>query len=259
MVNQLITSLIYLAEPIGFIWFLLILGTLIFIKRKQWLPAIYSVSIAAIMSLIGSTPIPGWLLESLERHYVKNYQTDVPVCDAVVVLGGWTQASRYEANGLDFMNEGDRIIMGIELIKRGKAKNLVLGGSGYYVNGKLKIESELAKQWLSNWRIVNAEIFSLGATENTYDEAVRTRELARRFGWKKLIIVTSAYHLRRAEAVFKSIGIDVVPVPCDFRTSLSIETPVAYTLVPRYQGFIKLSLYIREVVGYYIYYLRGWA
>lgn len=259
MVNQFVYSLIYLTEPIGFIWFLLLLGAILFLKRKQWLAAIYCLCVAAIISLIGSTPLPGKLMETLERQYIRTNIYDVPVCDAVVSLGGSVQASKFDIYGLDLMFTGDRIFMAVELIKKGKAKNLVIGGSGYEVNGGKRIEPDMVKRWLEEWKLVDAQIFSLGATENTHEEALKTAELASKMGWKSVIIVTSAYHMPRTAATFKKTGLNIVCVPCDFQTSVSIETPISYTLVPRYQGFMKLSLFIRETVGLLIYKLRGWA
>ena len=259
MLNQLIYSLIYLTEPIGFIWFLLLVGAVVFLKRKQFLPSVYCLFIAAIISVIGSTPLPGKLMETLERQYVQTNIYNVPVCDAVVSLGGSVQASKYDIYGLDVMFTGDRIFMAVELVKKGRAKNLIIGGSGYEVNGVKKIESDMVKHWLEEWKLVNVPIYSLGATENTHEEALRTAELAQKLGWKSVILVTSAYHMPRTAATFRKTGLNIVCVPCDFQTSVSIETPVTYTLVPRYQGFMKLSLFIRETVGLMIYKMRGWA
>ncbi|MGC8829454.1 MAG: YdcF family protein [Verrucomicrobiia bacterium] len=264
MISQLLHSLIYLAEPIGFVWFLILLGAIIFAKRKNWLASLYCLIIAGIISLIGSTPAPGKLMELLEKQYIRQNPYDLPVCDAVISLGGSVQGSRYDAHNLDLMFTSDRIFMAIELIKRGLAKNLVIGGSGYEVNGTVKIESDMVKQWLTEWKLVEVPIYSLGATENTHEEALRVAALAKTNGWKQIILVTSAYHLPRAAATFKKAtreiaGFNIFCVPCDFQTSISIETPTAYTLVPRYQGFVKLSLFVREIIGTAIYKIRGWA
>ncbi|MGC8743600.1 MAG: YdcF family protein [Verrucomicrobiia bacterium] len=264
MLSQLIHSLIYIAEPIGFIWFLILVGAVIFAKRKNWLASLYCLIIAGVISLIGGTPVPGKLMELLEKQYIKQNPYDLPVCDAVVSLGGSVQGSRYDAHNLDLMFTADRIFMAVELIKRGRAKNLLVGGSGYEVDGVVKIEPDMVKKWLVEWRLVDVPIYSLGATENTYEEALRVAALAKTNEWKQIILVTSAYHLPRAAATFKKAtgdipGFVINCVPCDFQTSLSIETPTAYTLVPRYQGFVKLSLFIREIIGTAMYKLRGWA
>ncbi len=259
MLSQLIHSLIYLIEPIGFIWFLLCIGALLFARRKQWLASIYCIVIAGMISVIGSTPVPGKLIEILEKQYLRQNPYDVPVCDAVISVGGSVQASKYDAHNLDVMYAGDRIFMAIELVKRGRAKNLVIGGSGYEFNGVYKIEPDMIKEWLIDWKLVDVPIYSLGATENTHDEAVRIANLVKTNGWQQIIVVSSAYHLPRTAATFKKAGLNIVCVPCDFQTSLSIETPVSYTLVPRYHGFVKLSIFIHEFIGMTMYKIRGWA
>ncbi len=258
MLRQLFYSLIYLTEPIGFIWFLLCVGALIFARKKQWLASIYCIVIAGIISIIGSTPLPGKLVEMLEKQYLRQDPFDVPVCDAVVSLGGSVQTSKYDAHNLDVMYSGDRIFMAVELAKRGRAKNLVIGGSGYLFNGVLKIEPDMVKQWLTDWKLNYVPIYSLGATDNTHDEALRVANLAKTNGWQQILVVTSAYHMPRTAATFKKAGLNIVCVPCDFQTSLSIETPVSYTLVPRYQGFVKLSIFIHEILGMATYKIHGW-
>ena len=182
MLRQLFYSLIYLTEPIGFIWFLLCVGALIFARKKQWLASIYCIVIAGIISIIGSTPLPGKLIEMLEKQYLRQDPFDVPVCDAVVSLGGSVQASKYDAHNLDLLYSCDRISMAVELVKRGRAKNLVIGGSGYQFKGVLIVEPDMVKQWLTDWKLVDVPIYSLGATDNTHDEALRVANLAKTNG-----------------------------------------------------------------------------
>ena len=49
---------------------------------------------------------------------------------------------------------------------------------------------------------------------NTHDEAVLAAQLARRHGWKRVILVTHPWHERRARAVFRKAGLDVICSPC---------------------------------------------
>ncbi len=58
----------------------------------------------------------------------------------------------------------------------------------------------------------------VAASDNTYEEAVATRETVRRHGYRSILLVTSDYHTRRALRIFKkvlgpSIDVSVVAVP----------------------------------------------
>ncbi len=175
-----------------------------------------------------------------------------------VMLGGGVRPSKHEAFGLDLTAAGDRMVMAVELVRRGKAPNLVLGGGAHRVNEQERVEADLMKRWLETWNIVQAPIFSLGGCANTRDEAVRTAALAREQGWKRVVLVTSAYHMRRARAVFLTEGVSVVCVPSDFQTEVSVETEDSIQLVPRHAGFYKMSLFFHEHIGWAMYRKRGW-
>lgn len=258
MVRQLFNSLMYFAEPIGMIWGLLWVLLVALLLKRRWRSGIFVACIIFLMSLLGSTGFPGWLLGTLEKPYVRPSLDDIPACDAVVVLGGGVQPSRYDAFGLDMTADADRIIMAMELMRQGKGQALVLGGSWCEVPGGKRVEADLARDWLTTWKFTDAPIESLGPCENTHDEAEKVARMFKQNQWRKVILVSSAYHLRRAEACFRTAGVPVICVPCDFKTRISLEGPPGYTLVPRYNGFIKATLFIRETVGWWIYRWRGW-
>jgi uncharacterized SAM-binding protein YcdF (DUF218 family) len=52
----------------------------------------------------------------------------------------------------------------------------------------------------------------------THDEALRTAEIARREGWRTVVVVTTPLHTRRACATFERAGLAVVCVPSEERT-----------------------------------------
>jgi uncharacterized SAM-binding protein YcdF (DUF218 family) len=183
----------------------------------------------------------------------------VPAADAVIMLGGGFEPSRLEAFGLGLTPDADRAVMALELVRQRKGGVLVLSGAETVLeNGERRVEADMMVKWLAAWKLPDVPVLSLGACENTHDEAVKVARLAKEKGWKKIILVTSAYHMPRAAACFRTEGVPVVCVPCDYKTSLSLEGRGGVELVPRYQGVIKLSLYVREKVGWQMYRLRGW-
>jgi uncharacterized SAM-binding protein YcdF (DUF218 family) len=259
MLSQLLHSLMFLSEPLGFAWGLLVLSASRTLWRRQFRLGAGLAAIALLMYVVGATSLPGTILATLERPHVRVSLEQVPPADAIIALGGSVQPSRYEAFHLDFTAAADRPIMALELMRLGKATVLVLGGSGGEIDHQPLVEADLMKQWLAAWGLPQGEVISLGRCENTHDEALKTRQLAGQRGWKKIILVTSAYHMRRATATFQAAGLQVESVACDYQTSVSLESSSSWSLVPRYQGFHKLALYLREVIGWRIYRWRSWA
>ena len=64
--------------------------------------------------------------------------------------------------------------------------------------------------------------------------------------------------MRRASAVFRAQGLDVIPVPCNFITTVSTAPSQFRILVPRYEGFFKVATWLHEEVGWMVYRQRGW-
>ena len=86
------------------------------------------------------------------------------------------------------------------------------------------------------------------------------KALAAERGWKQILLVTSASHMRRAEAVFKKEGLRVIPVACNFEVEGDDFKTVdgAFTPFPKLDGFVFLSRYLHEKIGWSLYRLRGW-
>jgi uncharacterized SAM-binding protein YcdF (DUF218 family) len=73
-----------------------------------------------------------------------------------------------------------------------------------------------------------------------------------------VLLVTSAFHMRRAAAVFGSAGIPVVPVPCNFLTEISLASAPPGIGVPRAGNLLKASIWLHEQIGWLMYRQRGW-
>ena len=140
--------------------------------------------------------------------------------------------------------------MAAELVRLGKGQTLVIGGNN--------VEGALAKNWLETWKPFEQPIHDLSGSLHTRDEATNTATLVKERGWKKIILVTSAWHMHRSEALFKKVGLEVIPVGTDFVGTSALETHWSFYPVPYYFGFRTLALYMHEQLGRLYYKLRGW-
>lgn len=258
MLDWILRQLLLLLQPVGLLWMGLLILVIALFRHRRVGAGFFALLLFTLITVCGSTDFPGWLLRGLERPWAGVKLEELPVCDAVVVLGGGSEPSRYEAGELHLTKAGDRIIMGLDLVRRGKAPVLALGGNVTNFAGVKKVEAEIVKGLLESWRFPGGEIVSLGENSNTRDEGIKVRDLAAARGWKRVLLVTSASHMSRALAVFQAAGVDAVPVPCNFMTSVS-TAPVDFTLtVPHWAGFEKISIWTHETAGWWIYRSRGW-
>jgi uncharacterized SAM-binding protein YcdF (DUF218 family) len=242
--SEIARALIPLVEPIGLVWLALIVLAVLHWRKRQRGFASAVAGIAAFIYLIGASALPDALLRSLERPYFGVKPETLPVCDAVVMLGGGLDPSPNEVGELHLTKAGDRIIAALEMIRLGKAPALVCGGSAVEMGGEKKVEADLFKKALIDRRVPVPEIISLGHCADTHDEAVRTRAIAEPRGWRRVLLVTSANHLPRATATFRKAGIEVVAVPCNFQTRRTRGSGPFVAAIPNYVGFEKMAVWL---------------
>ncbi len=263
MTANFLKQILALLEPIGFVWIcLLALAVRAWVVRQRGLAAAL-LALSTLLFVTGSTRLPGDLLGSLERPYAGVKLEALPPADAIVMLGGGTEPSLYEAGGFHLTPAGDRVNMALEMLRLQKASALALGGGGSTFDGKFVSESVVVGQWFEEWRKRGAvdasvEINPLPPCEDTHDEAVATAALAAKKGWHHILLVTSANHMRRASALFRTQQLEVTPVPCNFLTTVSTASGNQGFGVPSWNGSAKVAAWLHEESGWLMYRKRGW-
>lgn len=258
MFDYLLRQVLLLLEPVGLLWLGLIILTILLFRGGHRRLGSFASGLVLFLTIIGSTDVPGAILRSLERPWAGVELASLPEADAIVMLGGGIEASRYEVNHMHLTRAGDRILMAMEMVRLKKAPVLVLGGNSTSLDGTLRVEADMLRTWLGQWQPQAPEMISLGRCSNTHDEGLGVKNLAATRGWKRVLLVTSASHMRRSVAVFRTLGIDVIPVPCNFLTSVSTAPPPPGISVPRADGFQKISYWMHEQVGWFWYRKKGW-
>jgi uncharacterized SAM-binding protein YcdF (DUF218 family) len=242
-------------DPVVWVWFAIVVTSIYCLwrrhKRLGW--ALLVFALAGCLSEI--TSFSAHLLASMERPYLYDKSVPRERADAVLVLGGFGQAFPQSFTGFEFSDAGDRIFTGMTLVREGKAGVMVVSGSGTGVPPE-PVEAKTASAWVDSLKVLPTPVQVLAPCRNTHDEAVAMKNLAQTNGWKNIILVTSAWHMRRAAATFRKAGLDVVPVGCDFQGHAALLRP-RVSLVPRAQSLIWLKLWGEENLGYVFYRLQG--
>ena len=212
-----------------------------------------------LITLVVCTPLPSVLLASLERPWLAVDVAKLPAADVVVSLGGTGEPSARELVGFHFARGTDRLITAVELVRRGKSGQLVVGGGGYDRSGHLGSEADVVKQWIDSWGVLKTPVISLGVCSDTHDEAVKTAALAKERAWKSIILVTSASHMRRAEATFRKAGLNVTCAPCNLLSTVFREDDLDWFHAPHHGGAEAFAIWFHEVLGWLAYRWRGWV
>ncbi|MCI0537626.1 MAG: YdcF family protein [Verrucomicrobiales bacterium] len=246
-----------LVEPVGILWLISLTGLTIGIRKRQW-PTIIALGLATLFISLAGSRLSTHLLASLERPYADARLENAPFCDAVVMLGGVLKRSEFDTFGIDLGEGADRAVTALELLRRGRAKILVFGGAGGQTRKEGPwLEGGLIEGWARAWGVMPTNTITLRRCANTYEEAMLVRELAQQHQWQRILLVTSAYHMKRSEGLFRRVGISTVPVASDFLASSELALIRPFNFVPDSARFKHLRLYLHEKIGWLYYLLRS--
>jgi uncharacterized SAM-binding protein YcdF (DUF218 family) len=150
-------------------------------------------------------------------------------------------------------NDPDRFFGGMELIKAKKAPVII------FTKGKLpwKIgppESELLQATAIQMGVPPKQILVTGEVETTEDESREVKKILPSNG-ARIILVTSAFHMRRAKISFESVGLEVQPYPVDFKLGEYALTPMDF--IPNPSSLATTQKCIKELMGTVYYALKG--
>jgi len=91
----------------------------------------------------------------------------------------------------------------------------------------------------------------------TYEGAVATRAVLAARGLDSVLLVTSASHMPRALATFRSLGIDAEPISTDYPSYGGDRAP-GFDWVPNAEALAATQRAFKEILGAQVYRWRGW-
>jgi uncharacterized SAM-binding protein YcdF (DUF218 family) len=141
------------------------------------LTAILRLIVAAILGMAAALLGPGLFLDTP--------QPAPQVSDAIVVISGDEQMARFQE--------------GVNLYQRGFGRYLVFSGAAFD-NGTSN--ADVMRDLAIHRGIPDSAIFEERQGEDTWGNAVYTRQVLEQHGLRSAILVTSPYHARRAKLTF---------------------------------------------------------
>lgn len=217
-----------------------IVGALLGLSRLQRIPVYFATLLLAVTLLVAYTSI----IVGPSQAFIR--ADPLPSsADAVVALSAGVTADGY------LTQEGsDRLLSALALVKSGVAPRLIVTREERS-SGDTIFSSAADQQRLSSLAGVT-EVISTGSAKRTHDEAVMIAAIARRGGWKRIVLVTSPYHTRRACRTFEKAGVTVSCFPSESRDIAVKRLKFAHD---RLQAF---GMWLYETAGTLRYTQKGW-
>jgi uncharacterized SAM-binding protein YcdF (DUF218 family) len=178
----------------------MLLGGVLATTRAGSLLWIATGALATVYCVVLYTPAVKPAALSLVR---ADAELPVGELDGVVVLsGGLTDEGRLTGAALD------RLLSGVEEAKRRGVRALALSVTADRV-GAAAVTSEADQRALVGMMAPELDVRFVRDVYSTRDEAMAFAAMARTHGWRRVLLITSPTHTRRACATFEAAGLTV--------------------------------------------------
>lgn len=208
-----------------------------------------------LLSVFSVPRVAGYLIQSLEQYYPPIQVQDAPYADAIVLLGGAVSAPEPPRPDVQLGSGGDRLLTTARLWKAGKAPLILIAGGNVY-GGQFSPEADYTSAILIDWGIAESAFVKDRKSRNTSENATEVAALLKTNGLEKILLVTSAMHMPRAMALFRSEGIDVTAVPANHWITYG-ENKTLSSWIPSAINLSGSTRALREYLGMLYYLVTG--
>jgi uncharacterized SAM-binding protein YcdF (DUF218 family) len=231
------------------IFIILLLLACIFLKRRLKLLALFFALFIYILSI---GPTKDLLLVPLEDSFPVPSIEEVKRGDAYVVLGGGIYDNAPDVDGKGTLS-GDalaRVFTAYKLYRISKKPVILSGGR---ILGRTA-EAEIAKRTLLSFGVGEKDIITESKSIDTYENAQFVKELSDTHKINRIILVTSAYHMKRSHLLFSRHFREIIPYPAGYLTS-RIKYDVL-SFLPSAASLADVSLAMKEYMGIVFYKIK---
>ncbi|MDE3072953.1 MAG: YdcF family protein [Pseudomonadota bacterium] len=234
---------------------LLLLALLAGWRGRRWLARGLAVLALSWLLAAGCGPLPQWLLAGLQGPYAVRPAIGWAPRNVIVLLGAGTTLVGRGAVEPSFFANG-RIVRTVALYRDCKAAGracrvLVSGGDARHHGAA---EATVYAKLLRRLGVPAQDLQLETRSMNTWQNAWFSRPLLREDGAQKVLLVSSALHLRRSLLYFAHFGIRPTPVRGDWLAPVWSFVPLGWNLA-------LTDAACHEYVGiarYRVYNALGW-
>ena len=244
--------ILFLLLPPSSLIIVMALGVLL-IRRYPRLAKIFIVFGLSVLYLLSIRPISDALIKPLESSFPPLKASSINSANVIVVLtGGVADLSWRSISPQPSRTSLSRLVYGVTLYKQVPGTNIIIsGGSGDPEKQNIS-EADAMKDMAIALGVPAKDMLIERDSRNTIESV---NALRRFVGDKSIILVTSAYHMKRAVAMFKKMGMNVVPAPTDY---MSEQKKVSiYSLIPKANHLLTSSTAFYEYISFIWYRVNG--
>ena len=165
--------------------------------------------------------------------------------DAIVVLGGgvrWPDELPPDAL--------QRVRHGVRLFRDRYAPRLIVTG-GVHPDAPGVSEGAVMARIAAEMGVPAAAILVEDRARRTHENGLFVADLMKRNGWESALLVTNSVHMRRAQQVFRRLGVRTHAAPSEWPSTHRMNSPA--------EGLALFEATAYELLATALYRARGWV
>ena len=217
-----------------------------FLYKKKWKAGIVTLVFGGFAWALSMAPVSDTMIRGLEYEYriPKNVKGDV-----IILLGHGVFDEAPDLTGLGAPS-GTYLTRIVTAVRLQKKLNIPIIVSGAEVSEDKVVKDHIAKRFLIDLGIPADKIIVEDESRDTFENVKFAQKICTRLGFTSPILVTSAYHMKRAIISFDKVGLKVLPFPAGFKSWEGKQ----YSWNSYLPGnFLNASIAIKEYLGLIFY------
>ena len=226
---------------------------LFFISFRKLSLIIFFINLSFI-SLISFLPIGSYIIYNIEKEY--HSFTKIPErVDGILILGGATNPLLFkEFDQVSLNDSAERLVESVKIINKFKNAKVIFSGGSGKINRPDLGHSQVAKLFFKNIGIDTNRILFENKSRNTFENIIFSKKIANLKKNENWILITSAFHMKRALLIADKIDWELIPYAVDFKNVKDFKFDPNLKLLSNLNLFQKGS---HEWLGLISYYLMG--
>ena len=216
----------------------------LYFKKKRKIYKFFLLSFISILLIASFIPSGNYFLKLLEQEYVDktNYQN----IDAILVLGGSEDTDTTKKTKiLHFGDSSERHITTISLAQKYPNAKIIFSGTGSVNKDKIS-EVYIANLFYKYTKLDMDRLILLGDSRNTIENLINYSNMNKINKFNNVLLVTSAFHMKRSMIIANKLNIKLIPYAVDFRAVAKKKKFYNFDFATELK---KFDLFFKEIVA----------
>jgi uncharacterized SAM-binding protein YcdF (DUF218 family) len=218
-----------LIQPLSLAFLLALAAAICAIFGLRRLAGLAAALTAGLLFVTLYTTTGNVLLQILEEQVPKPNQEPQTISCLIMLGGAIENDVMSRRGGIEFNAAADRYTETLRLaLAHPGARILISGGDGSF-SGRYEGEADASEPFFAAMGISPDRLIQEGRSRNTFENTRNTKDLLAQEGLSGCLLLTSAFHMPRAIALFTKAGLSVTPWPVDYRTRGDVALAFDFT------------------------------